>query len=194
MQNYPVCKELMNMVELFSHLTCFNRYWKWKLFTWNQVTIAPYKSGISPWKYTLLVPFFWYKNYLKMLSAKFISCWQRMKMYCPTKNMHDSFLIRSHNMQTYEFTLSIETDRPEQSAYRSPAQKVVSDWGLHILPLNQQFSDTPTWNVQILPYLPYVFGQTGLSKQSRPKWDTAECGFSSGSTLFVTHQAIFNIW
>ena len=43
----------------------------------------------------------------------------------------------------------------------------------------------------LLPYLPYVFGQTGLSKQFRPRWDAAERGVSSGSTLFATHPAIF---
>ena len=42
-----------------------------------------------------------------------------------------------------------------------------------------------------LPYLPYVFRQTGLSKQFRPRWDASECGISSGSTLFATHPAIF---
>ena len=42
-----------------------------------------------------------------------------------------------------------------------------------------------------LPYLSYVFGQTGLSKQFRPRWDAAEFGVSSGSTLFATHPAIF---
>ena len=34
-------------------------------------------------------------------------------------------------------------------------------------------------------------GQTGLSKQCRPKWDAAFCGVSSGSALFATHPAIF---
>ena len=42
-----------------------------------------------------------------------------------------------------------------------------------------------------IQYLPYVFGQTGLSKQFRPRWDAAERGVSSGSTLFATHPAIF---
>ena len=42
-----------------------------------------------------------------------------------------------------------------------------------------------------IPYLPYVFGQTGLSKQYRPRWDAAERGVSSGSTLFPTHPATF---
>ena len=37
-----------------------------------------------------------------------------------------------------------------------------------------------------IPYLPYVFRQTGLSKQWRPRWDAAECGVSSGSKLFAT--------
>ena len=39
---------------------------------------------------------------------------------------------------------------------------------------------------KILPCLPYLFGQTGLSKQCRPGWDAAERGVSSGSTLFAT--------
>ena len=43
----------------------------------------------------------------------------------------------------------------------------------------------------LLPYLPYVFGQTGLSKQYRPRWDAAKRGVSSGSTLFATHPAVF---
>ena len=42
-----------------------------------------------------------------------------------------------------------------------------------------------------IPYLPYIFGQTGLSKQFRPRWDATECGVSSVSTLFATHPAIF---
>ena len=42
-----------------------------------------------------------------------------------------------------------------------------------------------------IPYLLYVFGQTGLSTQCRHRWDAAECGISSGSTLFATHPAIF---
>ena len=40
------------------------------------------------------------------------------------------------------------------------------------------------------PYLQYVFGQTGLSNQCRSRWDAAECGISSGSTLFDTHPQI----
>ena len=44
----------------------------------------------------------------------------------------------------------------------------------------------------MLPYLPYVFGQTGLSKQCTPRWDVAERGASSGVTLYATtHSAIF---
>ena len=35
--------------------------------------------------------------------------------------------------------------------------------------------------------LSYVFWPTGLSKQYRPRWDTAKCGVSSRSTLFATH-------
>ena len=31
--------------------------------------------------------------------------------------------------------------------------------------------------------------QTGLGKQCRPRWDTAECCVSSGSTLFAIHPA-----
>ena len=46
-------------------------------------------------------------------------------------------------------------------------------------------------NIIVLPYLLRVFGQTGLSKQSRPRWDAAKCGISSGSTLFATQPAIF---
>ena len=41
-----------------------------------------------------------------------------------------------------------------------------------------------------LPYLPYVIGHTGLNKQYRPRWDAAERGISSGSTLFVTYPAM----
>ena len=44
----------------------------------------------------------------------------------------------------------------------------------------------------ILPYLPYVFGKTCLSKQCRPWSDAAECGVWSGSTLFATHPEILN--
>ena len=33
--------------------------------------------------------------------------------------------------------------------------------------------------------------QTGRSKQCRPRWDAAECGISSGSTLFATLPVIF---
>ena len=47
----------------------------------------------------------------------------------------------------------------------------------------------------LIPYLPYVFGQTGLSKQYRPRWDAAErgvfCGVSSGTSLFATLPANF---
>ena len=49
----------------------------------------------------------------------------------------------------------------------------------------------PILRVNMVPYLPYVFGQTGLSKQYRPRWDAAERGVSSGSTLFATHPATF---
>ena len=44
----------------------------------------------------------------------------------------------------------------------------------------------------ILPYLLYVFGQTVLSKQCRPRSDAAERGVWSGSTLFATHPAILH--
>ena len=40
--------------------------------------------------------------------------------------------------------------------------------------------------------LPYLFGQTGLSKQCRPRSDATECGIWSGSTLFDTHQVILH--
>ena len=50
---------------------------------------------------------------------------------------------------------------------------------------------TSSSQFQKIPYLPYVFRQTGLSKQYRPRWDAAERGVSSGSTLFATHPAIF---
>ena len=33
-----------------------------------------------------------------------------------------------------------------------------------------------------------MFGQTGLSKQCRPRSDAAECGIWSGSILFATHS------
>ena len=42
----------------------------------------------------------------------------------------------------------------------------------------------------ILPYLLYVFGKTGLSKQCRS--DAAERGVWSGSALFTTHPAILH--
>ena len=44
----------------------------------------------------------------------------------------------------------------------------------------------------ILPYLLYVFGQTGLSKQCRPRSDATERGVWSGSTLFAIHPAIMH--
>ena len=40
----------------------------------------------------------------------------------------------------------------------------------------------------------YVFGQTTLGKQYRPRSDAAECGVWSGSTLFATHPAISHIF
>ena len=43
-----------------------------------------------------------------------------------------------------------------------------------------------------IPDLPYVFGQTDLSKQCRPRWDAAVRGVSSGSTLLATHPAILD--
>ena len=42
-----------------------------------------------------------------------------------------------------------------------------------------------------IPYLPYVFRHTGLSKQCRPRWNTTKHGVSSGSTLFAIHPAIY---
>ena len=42
----------------------------------------------------------------------------------------------------------------------------------------------------ILPYFLYVFGQTGLNKQCRPRSNSAERGVWSGSTLFASHPAI----
>ena len=55
--------------------------------------------------------------------------------------------------------------------------------------------EDPEWFLRgfdliILPYLPYVLGQTGLYKQCRPRSDAAECSIWSGTTLFVTHPAI----
>ena len=46
----------------------------------------------------------------------------------------------------------------------------------------------------VLPYLFYVFGQTSLSKQSRPRSDAASRGVWSMSTLFATHPAILHIF
>ena len=66
---------------------------------------------------------------------------------------------------------------------------------LYIYNLAEQTGFTPNIRKTLadypIPYLPYVFGQTGLSKQFRPRWDAAERGVSSGSTLFATHPAIF---
>ena len=36
-----------------------------------------------------------------------------------------------------------------------------------------------------------MYVDTNISKQCRPRWDAAECGVSSGSSLFATHPAIF---
>ena len=44
----------------------------------------------------------------------------------------------------------------------------------------------------IVPYLLYVIGQIGLSKQCRPKSGAVERGVWSGSTLFATHTAEFH--
>ena len=44
----------------------------------------------------------------------------------------------------------------------------------------------------ILPYLLYVFGQTSLGKQCRPRSDAAERGVWSRSTLIATHPAILH--
>ena len=43
----------------------------------------------------------------------------------------------------------------------------------------------------IIPCLPYVFRQPGLSKQCSPRRDATECGVSTGSTLLATHPAIY---
>ena len=43
-----------------------------------------------------------------------------------------------------------------------------------------------------LPYLLYVLGQIGLSKQCRPGSDAIERGIWSGSTLFAIHSAILH--
>ena len=49
------------------------------------------------------------------------------------------------------------------------------------------------WGLDLIkcPYLPYVFGKTGLSKQCRLRSDAGKCGVWSGSTLFATYPAIF---
>ena len=44
----------------------------------------------------------------------------------------------------------------------------------------------------ISPYLHYVFGQTGLRKQCRPRSDAAECVVWSEFTRFATNQAILH--
>ena len=44
----------------------------------------------------------------------------------------------------------------------------------------------------LIPYLQYVFEQTGLSKQCWPRRDAKEWTISSGSSLFVTHPAILD--
>ena len=44
----------------------------------------------------------------------------------------------------------------------------------------------------LLPYLFYIFRQTALSKQCRPRFDAAECGVWSGFTLLATNQAILH--
>ena len=48
------------------------------------------------------------------------------------------------------------------------------------------------FNLITLPQLLYVFGQTGLSKQCRPRSDATERGVWSGSALFATHPAILH--
>ena len=55
---------------------------------------------------------------------------------------------------------SVEPDQTPHS--------VVSDLGLHCLPMSL-FGDARHKWVYNIPYLPYVFGQTGLSKQFRPR-------------------------
>ena len=39
-----------------------------------------------------------------------------------------------------------------------------------------------------------IFGQIGLSKQCRPRYDAAECHIWLGSKLFATHPAILHIF
>ena len=48
------------------------------------------------------------------------------------------------------------------------------------------------FDLMILPYLLYVFGQTGLCKQCRSRSDAAERDVWSGSLLFATHPAILH--
>ena len=48
------------------------------------------------------------------------------------------------------------------------------------------------FDLNIVPYLLCVFGQTGMSKRCRSRSDAAERGVWSGSTLFATHPAILH--
>ena len=43
-------------------------------------------------------------------------------------------------------------------------------------------------------YLYKVFGQTGMSKQRRPRSDATKRGVWSGSTMFATQPAILDTW
>ena len=47
--------------------------------------------------------------------------------------------------------------------------------------------------IQSLPYLPYVFEQTGLNKLCKPRSDAAEHSISSGFTLFATHPPLLQV-
>ena len=62
---------------------------------------------------------------------------------------------------------------------------------LHISPDKRGYPPNIIW--KILPhfiYHIYVFGQIGLSKECRPRWEATECNHLSGSTMFATHTVI----
>ena len=98
----------------------------------------------------------------------------------PNINQHRSLDMRKSIYTILLFFTKVQT--PEQIVGTVAGLSVQNQNMAYLI--YSKYSDT-------LPYLPYVFGQTGLSKQCKPRWDLI-CRVSSGSKLYQYFSAVKN--
>ena len=115
-----------------------------------------------------------------------IFCWKNVSSFCSAKATH---IFSAKNIRIL-YNESAKTVNEMKRARK--ANDALNNWAQKNIYLETlgRIQEDFLFNLIILRYLLYVFGQTGLCKQCRPRSDAAEWIIWSGFTLFATHPVI----